>query len=159
MVLKYKNINETFFINDWIDFNTCQSFIASAVLATLSGKATGKDSILSIFKIHFMFSTFYCFQHFSGSSVCYSLAYCICTSCADFVGFLAARVDNYQGTCLLLQWLGKLGTVITLNYQQEYSSVLFLLKLVDFRRAMFQPQIVICSAENGQPANSILLHL
>lgn len=81
--------------------------------------------MLSIFKTHLVFLAFYCFQHFSGSSVCYSLAYCICTSCADFVGFFGCKSRQLPGHMLTALVVGKIrdGHYIELSAGIQFSSV------------------------------------
>lgn len=56
--------------------------------------------MLSILKINLVFLGSYCFQHFSGSSVCYSLECCICTPHADFVGFFGCKSRQLPGHML-----------------------------------------------------------
>lgn len=64
--------------------------------------------MLSIFKINLVVLGSYCFQHFSGSSVCYSLERCICTSHADFGGFFGCKSRQLPGHMLSALLVGKI---------------------------------------------------
>lgn len=81
--------------------------------------------MLSIFKINSVVLPSDCFQHLSGSSVSYSLAYCICTSCADFVGFFGCKRRQLPEHMLTALVVGKIRDChyIELSAGIQFSSV------------------------------------